>query len=177
MTGKNFTPFPVLKTERLTLRQLISSDDKEIFALRSDDSVNKYLDRKPSKSIDDAKNFIQAITENIQRNDSIYWAITLNGTDKLIGTICLFDFSNDNLKAEIGYELLPGFQGKGIMQEAISKVIDFGMQDIGLHSIEAYTHSANESSKRLLQKLKFIRHRAVDGNFIVFMWTRSKQVS
>ena len=130
MTNKNFTPFPVLNTERLTLRQLISSDDKEIFALRSDDNVNKYLDRKPSNSIDDARNFIQTINENIQRNDSIYWAITLNGTDKLIGTICLFDFSNDNLKAEIGYELLPGFQGKGIMQEATSQVIDFGIQHI-----------------------------------------------
>jgi ribosomal-protein-alanine N-acetyltransferase len=110
-----------LKTERLTLRQLRSSDDKEIFALRSNDNVNKYLDRKPSKSIDDAKNFIQTINENIQRNDSIYWAITLNGTDKLIGTICLFDFSEDNSKAEIGYELLPDFQGKGIMQEALQK--------------------------------------------------------
>src|SRR5829696_2634771 len=123
MTGKNFTPFPVLKTERLTMRQLRSSDDKEIFALRSDDNVNKYLERKASKSFDDARNFIQTINENIQRNDSIYWAITLNGTDKLIGTICLFDFSDDNSKAEIGYELLPGFQGNGIMQEATSKVI------------------------------------------------------
>jgi ribosomal-protein-alanine N-acetyltransferase len=119
MTGKNFTPFPVLKTARLTLRQLGSSDDKEIFALRSNDNVNKYLDRKRSKSIDDAKNFIQTINENIQRSDSIYWAITLNGTDKLIGTICLFDFSEDHSKAEIGFELLPHFQGKGIMQEAL----------------------------------------------------------
>src|SRR5438128_7452754 len=145
MTGKNFTPFPVLKTERLTLRQLISSDDKEIFALRSDDNVNKYLDRKPSKSIDDAKNFIQTINENIQRNDSIYWAITLNGTDKLIGTICLYDFSEDDSKVEIGYELLPGFHGKGIMQEATSKVIDFGFQHLGVNSIEAYTHAENQS--------------------------------
>jgi ribosomal-protein-alanine N-acetyltransferase len=173
MTNKNFTPFPVLKTERLTLRQLISSDDKEIFALRSNDNVNKYLGRKPSKSIDDAKNFIQTINENIQRNDSIYWAITLNSTDKLIGTICLFDFSNDNLKAEIGYELLPDFQGKGIMQEATSKVIDFGIQHIGLNSIEAYTHSENQSSTRLLEKLNFTRHSAGDDNFTIFKLTHS----
>ncbi len=171
MTEKNFTTFPVLTTERLTLRQLISSDDKEIFALRSDDNVNKYLDRKPSKSIDDAKNFIQTINENIQRKDSLYWAITLNGTDKLIGTICLFDFSNDNLKAEIGYELLPNFQGKGIMQEATSKVIDFGIQHIGLNSIEAYTHSENQSSTRLLKKLNFKRHNAGDDNFMIFKLT------
>jgi ribosomal-protein-alanine N-acetyltransferase len=172
MTGKSFTPFPVLKTERLTLRQLISSDDKEIFALRSDDNVNKYLDRKPSKSLEDAKNFIQTINENIQRNDSIYWAITLNGIDKLIGTICLFDFSEDHSKAEIGYELLPGFQGKGFMQEATSKVIHFGFQHVGLNSIEASTRSENQSSRRLLEKLNF-RDSVADEKFLVFKLTHN----
>jgi [ribosomal protein S5]-alanine N-acetyltransferase len=155
------------------LRQLRSSDDNEIFALRSNDNVNKYLDRKPSKSIDDARNFIKTINQNIQRNDSVYWAITLNGTDKLIGTICLFDFSKDHLKVEIGYELLPDFQGKGIMQEAISEVIRFGFQHVGLNSIEAYTHSENQSSTRLLKKLNFKRDSAADQNFTIFKLTHN----
>ena len=171
MGDRNFKPFPVLKTAKLTLRQLVSSDANEIFALRSDSNVNKYLDRKPSKSIDDAKTFIQTINENIQRSDSIYWAITLNGTDKLIGTICLFDFSDDNLKAEIGYELLPGFQGKGIMLEATSKVIDFGSQHIGLNSIEACTHFENQSSTRLLERFNFKRHSVDDNNLMTFKLT------
>ncbi len=171
MAENFFTPFPVLTTDRLILRQLTSSDDKEIYALRSDDNVNKYLGRKPSKSIDDAKNFIQTITVNIKRKDSLYWAITLNGTNKLIGTICLFDFSDDNLRAEIGYELLPDYQGKGIMQEAVSKVIDFGIQYIGLNSIEAYTHAENHSSTRLLEKLNFKKYGADNDNFMIFKLT------
>ena len=173
MNGKNFTPFPVLTTERLTLRQLRSSDDKEIFALRSNDNVNRYLDRKPGKSIDDAKNFIHTINANIQRNKSIYWAIILNGIGKLVGTICLFNFSDDNLKAEIGYELLPDFRGKGIMREATSKVINFGIQHIGLNSIEAYTHAENQSSTRLLEKLNFKRDSAADENFTIFKLTHN----
>lgn len=171
MGGRNFKPFPVLKTERLTLRQLVSGDANEIFALRSNEIVNKYLDRKRSGSIDDAKTFIQTITENIQKNDSIYWAITLTGTDKLIGAICLFDFSDNNLKAEIGYELLPDFQGKGIMQEAASKVIDFGIQHIGLNSIEACTHSENQASTRLLEKFNLKKNGAGEGNFMMFKLT------
>ena len=167
----NFTPFPVLKTERLTLRQLVTRDANEIFALRSDINVNKYLGRNSSKSIDDAQVFIQTINENIQKNISIYWAITLSDTYKLIGTICLFDFSDDNLKAEIGYELLPDYQGKGIMQEATSKVIDFGIQHIGLHSIEAYTHSENQSSRRLLEKFNFKKHSVDGNNLMIFKLT------
>ena len=171
MAGKNFIPFPILKTERLVLRQLAGSDENEIFALRSNRDVNKYLDRKPSKSIDDAKAFIQAINESIQKNDSIYWAIALNNTDKLIGTICLFGFSEDNLKAEIGYELLPGFQEKGIMQEAVSKVIDFGFRHIGLTSIDAHTHSENQRSTRLLEKFNFKKYHNSDNNLIVLRLT------
>ena len=155
------------------MRQLISSDDNEIFALRCSNNVNKYLDRKPSKSIDDASTFILTINKNIQKNESIYWAITWNDTEKLIGTICLFNFSDDNLKAEIGYELLPGFWGKGIMQESISKVIDFGVQQIGLNSIEAYTHSENQSSIRLLEKLNFKMHSSGDDNFVMFKLTHN----
>jgi ribosomal-protein-alanine N-acetyltransferase len=168
MPGKNLTQFPILKTERLTLRQLKNSDDKEIFDLRSNDNVNKYLQRKPSQSIDDAKNFIQTVNQNIQRNNSVYWAITLTGIDRIIGTICLFNFSGDLLKAEIGYELLPNFQGKGIMQEATSKVIYFGFQDIGVNSIEAHTHPENQSSIRLLEKLNFKWHSTLDDDFMLF---------
>ena len=172
MGNRNFKPFPVLKTERLILRQLVSSDANEIFALRSDPNVNKYLDRKPSASIDDAKTFIQIINENIQRNDSIYWAITLSDNDKLIGTICLFDFSDDNITAEIGYELLPGYQGLGIMQEATSKVIDFGIQHMGLNSIKAYTHSENQRSTRLLEKFNFKKENdPAEGNLMLFQLT------
>ena len=58
MLTNAFTPFPVLKTERLTLRQLSVNDDKEIFALRSDKQVNKYLDRDLSNSIEDARKLI-----------------------------------------------------------------------------------------------------------------------
>lgn len=174
MTGRNFTPFPILKTERLILRQLTSTDDNEIFALRSNSNVNKYLDRQPSKTVDDAKTFIQIINENIQKNHSIYWAIVLKSSNKLIGAICLFNFSEDNTKAEIGYELLPDFQGKGVMQEAASNVIDFGSRHIGLRLIEAYTHSENQSSTRLLKKFNFKKYSNADNKFAVFKLTIDK---
>ena len=159
-----FTPFPVLKTERLTLRQLSVNDDKEIFALRSDKQVNKYLDREPSNTIEDARKFIHKIEEVVKQNKGIYWAITLTNNDKLVGTICLFNFSNENDQAEIGYELLPAFQGQGIMQEATSKVIAFALDVIGLKAIEAYTHRENESSSKLLEKFNFKKQENIDNN-------------
>jgi [ribosomal protein S5]-alanine N-acetyltransferase len=39
--------------------------------------------------------------------------------------------------AEIGYELLPEYQGKGIMSEALEKVIGFGFANLGFETITA----------------------------------------
>jgi len=164
MSKRIFTPFPVLKTERLTLRQLSVNDDKEIFALRSDKQVNKYIDRDPSNTIEDARTFIHKIAEVVRQNEGIYWAITLTNDDNLVGTICLFNFSNENDQAEIGYELLPAFQGQGIMQEATSKVIAFALDVIGLKTIEAYTHLENENSSKLLEKFNFRKQENIDNN-------------
>ena len=155
MLNRSFTPFPILITERLTLRQLLINDEQEIFTLRSDSKINKYLDRQVSNTIDDARNFINKVNENIKKNDSLYWAITLSDRNILVGTICLFGFSDENDKCEIGYELLTNFQRQGIMKEASEKVIDYAFNTIKVQKIEAILHRDNQSSIKLLEKLSF----------------------
>ena len=151
MLNGTFTPFPILTTERLTLRQLVINDEQEIFTLRSDSEINKYLDRQISNTIDDARNFINKITEN----DSLYWAITLSDKNILVGTICLFGFSDENDSCEIGYELLTNFQRQGIMKEAAEKVIDYAFNTIKVKKIEAFFHRDNQRSIKLLEKFSF----------------------
>ncbi|MEP7166195.1 MAG: GNAT family N-acetyltransferase [Ferruginibacter sp.] len=155
MLKRTFTPFPILTTERLTLRQLIINDEQEIFTLRSDSEINKYLDRQISNTIDDARNFINRVNENISKSDSLYWAITLSDKNILVGTICLFSLSDENDKCEIGYELLTNYQGQGIMKEAVEKVIDYAFNTIKVQKIEAIFHRDNQRSIKLLKKCSF----------------------
>jgi [ribosomal protein S5]-alanine N-acetyltransferase len=155
MLNRTFTPFPILTTERLTLRQLEINDEQEIFTLRSDSEINKYLNRQISNSIDDARNFINRINENTNNNESLYWAITLRDKNILVGTICLFGFSDENYNCEIGYELLINFQRQGIMKEAVEKVIDYAFNTIKVKKIEAFLHKDNQSSIKLLEKFSF----------------------
>jgi len=155
MLNGTITPFPVLTTERLTLRQLEINDEQDILTLRSDREINKYLDRQISSTIDDARNFINKVNENINKGDSLYWAITLSDNNILVGTVCLFGFSDDNYKCEIGYELLTKFQGQGIMKEAVEKVIDYAFNTIKVKKIEAFLHRRNQSSIKLLEKFSF----------------------
>ena len=167
MEHTNLKTFPILKTERLTLRQLSENDVQEIFTLRSDAIINKYLDRKPSKTLEDALEFI----EKIEKNSLSYWAIVQKGKQKLVGTICLFDISDELKKCEIGYELLTEYQGKGIMREAAKKIIEYSTQTLGLKTIDAYTHKDNQSSSNLLNELNFKstdRDDEANSNLILF---------
>lgn len=151
----NFTPFPVLTTERLILRQLTLEDENEVLAIRSNEMVNKYIDRPPTRTIEDARKFIDRITKNISNNESAFWAITLKNNPALIGSITLWKISKEHERAEIGYELHPDFHGKGIMQEAFTKVVEFGFQTMKLKTIVAFIHKENEPSKKLLEKNNF----------------------
>jgi len=164
-----FNPFPEIKTERLVLRKIEESDYDIILFLRSDITVNKFIERpenRKTKNKTDAIKFIKEINENANNNKSISWGITLKNNPKIVGTICLWNFSNDKKIAEIGYDLNPEFQRIGIMNEALKSVINFGFNKLNLYKVEAFTHKENKSSIRLLKKnrFQFIENRKDEDN-------------
>ena len=142
----------VLDTTRLLLRQLKETDVSAIYSLRSNEQVNRFLDRPTAKDSIDAKTFIQKTLEN----KSYYWGITLKENDQMIGAICLWNEAADMKSAELGYELHPDYQGKGYMDEAMKEVIGFAFRS-GFTSLEAHTHKYNHASTRLLLKHGFVR--------------------
>ncbi|GGX14670.1 GNAT family N-acetyltransferase [Aquimarina muelleri] len=146
----NFIPFPNLQTDRLLLRQLKKEDANSILFLRSDAIVNKYVKRPKTDTVQDAIDFINKINNGIIEHDWIFWGITINGNPDLIGTICLWNFSEDQKIAEIGYDLHPEFHKKGIMNEALNSILNYGYKSLNLEIVEAYTHKNNEASKNLL---------------------------
>lgn len=157
MSTLNSAAFPILKTERLTLRQLAIADQQEVFALRSDPKINKFLDRQICKTNGDAINFIKNVNDNVEKGTTCYWAITLTKTKALVGTICLFDFASGNNSCEIGFELMTKFQRQGLMNEAAQVVIDYVFQTLKFKKIFAVTHVENQSSINLLLKLNFVK--------------------
>jgi len=179
MSNFNFIPFPILTTHRLILRRLEMTDDAEIYSLRSDDRVNEFLDRPKTISIEQARAFIAKIDDGIVRGQSLYWVITQKQDGKLAGTICLWNLVQETATGEVGYELKPEFQGKGIMQEALSAVLDYAFQVMKLEGIEACTHADNARSSRLLEKYDF-RRKANPGDLdtgkeVIYFLERPKE--
>ena len=166
MLQPNFTPFPELRTERLLLRRMTQADMKEIFFLRSDPRVMQYIDKEPAKTLDDAKEYINMINKNIDENVSLLWCICLSDDPtKAIGYICLFKFQFENYRAELGYVLHPDHWRKGLIKEAIIKVMSHAFSSVKLHSIEANINPDNIASGAVLESAGFLREAYFKENY------------
>jgi ribosomal-protein-alanine N-acetyltransferase len=170
MSIDNQKIIPTLESENLILREITLNDDKDLFAIRSHPEVNKFLDRKVMDSEVQAMADIVKLQAGAETNEYLFWAICLKSKDstdkqiisKMIGTICLWNFSDDRKKAEIGYELLPLHQGKNIMFEAVERICRYGFDQLNLDTIEAYTKIVNLKSTKLLEKSGFVPIKSLD---------------
>ncbi|MGM7681323.1 GNAT family N-acetyltransferase [Cytobacillus sp. Hm23] len=150
-----FNPFPLIRTNRLLLRKLELSDSDLIYKFQSNKDNFKYVDLPIYTTLKEAQNYIHRMNKGVENNKWIIWAIADESTNKILGTITIWNISMDQTKAEVGYVLFSGNVGKGIMTEALKKVIEFGFNDMKLKSIEAFTSSLNSKSIALLEKNKF----------------------
>ena len=157
MLELQFTPFPEIQTERLILRKLNLDDDENIFEMRSNPEVMKYIPRPLAVTIDDAIAHIELTIKMSDHNEGINWAMQEKSSNKVIGSIGIFRISKENYRGEVGYILNPRWHGKGLMQEAIQAVISFGFKEMKLHSIEAVIAPENLASAKLLEKNNFRR--------------------
>ncbi len=158
MLKLDFTSFPELETERLFLRQLTNSDIAEIFFLRSDENVLRFIGKEPVKDLQEAEDFIKRVNEECKAGKSILWGIVLKqAPDTVIGTICFWNIKMQHYRAEIGYVLHPSYWRKGMMKEAILKVLDYGFTKMELHSIEARISARNAPSAAILKATGFIQ--------------------
>jgi ribosomal-protein-alanine N-acetyltransferase len=160
-----FKGFPVLETERLTLRAFTIDDTASFFAIRSSSKVMKFMDSFPHETHNESKEMIVQMQDSFIEGAGINWAIELIETRRLIGYIGLWRISYENVWAELGFSLHPDYWGKGFMKEAISEVVRFGFQELHVHRIEASVNPENRASIGLLKSLGFSREAFFRENF------------
>ncbi|SNR38621.1 GNAT family N-acetyltransferase [Flavobacterium sp. ov086] len=151
----DFKNFPQLQTDRLILRNIENTDVNLIHKLHSDEVVNAFVGRDNSSTLQKAQDYILKMQNLIEQNKCIYWIISFKESNDLIGSICLWNFDLENEIVEIGYEMLSEFQGKGIMSEAIKKVIEYAFGEIQAKTITAFPSSDNINSVAMLKKMNF----------------------
>ncbi len=150
-----FERFPVLETERLRLRESRPDDAEATLAVLSSEEVCRYYDLSPLALPSEAAALIAGRAAAFDRWERIRWALARREDDALIGSCGLSRWDEEAGQAELGYELSPAWQGRGLMREALSAVLTFGFQRMQLQQVEANVVPGNEPSLRLLRRLGF----------------------
>jgi [ribosomal protein S5]-alanine N-acetyltransferase len=149
--------FPELQTDRLLLNKMTMDDVPEMFGIRSDAQVMKYINRPLAETHADVEKLITSSDELFAQNEGISWAIRLKDSPTLIGNIGFWRMDKPNYRTEIGYLLSTAQQNKGIMSEALQCVLQYGFDVLGFHSIFADIDPLNEASVKLVQKLGMVQ--------------------
>ena len=161
-----FTSFPEFESERLLFRKISLSDAKDLFHIRSNDDVMRYLDIVRFESISDAEKMVRTLEESYNKETGINWAIVEKLSNNFIGYFGFWRMVFEHCRAEIGYALKPEYWGKGYMYETINKIVRFGFDEMKLHSIEANVNPDNEKSKRVLERIGFKKEAYFRENYL-----------
>jgi len=146
-----------LHTRDLYIRPSTIEDADGLFAMLSDSESMEYWSDPPINHIDEAIRVLQEDIDSDAKGNSMCWSIILNGQDKMVGKCILFNYSQKNYRAEIGYIINRDYWRRGFAQQALEALIGFAFNTLELHRIEADVDPENAGSLGILEKLGFER--------------------
>ena len=100
-----FKSFPEFESKRLQFRKILLSDAKDLFLLRSNDDVMRFMDVVRFESISDAEKLINTIEEGYKKQEGITLAIIDKHSNSFIGYFGFWRMIPEHCRAEIGYAL------------------------------------------------------------------------
>lgn len=151
----------ILETERTILREVNETDAEFILDLLNQPSFIRYIGDRNVRTIDEARDYIASrFTESYQKFGFGMWAVELKETKQTIG-ICGFVKRDSLPDADIGFAFLPQFEGKGYASESAAATLEYGENVLDFKRVLAITSQDNESSGRLLGKLRFKFERLI----------------
>ena len=147
----------ILETERLILRAWEITDLDDLFEYASVNGVGEKAGWEHLKSKDESLEILKMFID-----EKKVFAIVLKENQKVIGSIGIKECRQDldkNLEnllgRELGYVLSKDYWNKGIMTEAVSKVIEYCFKILKLNYLVATYFNYNIESKKVLEKLNF----------------------
>lgn len=146
--------FPIIRTERLLLRQFIESDLENVFKGLSHPDIIKYYGIN-FDSMEATKEQLKWFSDLEESNTGIWWAICSPDNKIFYGAGGLNNLIKEYKKAEIGFWLLTDFWRRGIMTEALPLICTYGFENLKLHRIEGFVDSENTKCKKAMTKLNF----------------------
>ena len=119
------------------------------------------------KNVEVTKNLFKVWEEEYKEPFTYRFIVYSKEFKELIGTIDLVNKNTKEKTGEIGYCYGSKYWGRGYATEALTKVLDFLLNDVGFYLIEARHFITNPASGRVMEKsgMKYeatLRKRYID---------------
>jgi len=137
----------------LLLRQFKIDDAADMYEnWASDPDVTEYITWPPHKDVDASRAVLQEYIEKYTEKDFYHWAIILKETSKPIGSIAIYAQNDCTKMVHVGYVIGKNWWNIGIATEALSRLIEFFFNDVGVNRIEACHSTKLPSSGKVMTK-------------------------
>ncbi|MGE5179254.1 MAG: GNAT family N-acetyltransferase [Bacteroidota bacterium] len=150
MSGSGIVPPEHFDTKRLHLRRPTPADAADVFEYASDPEVTRYLGFPTHRSLETSEGFLRSLPPPGPDSDRFAWAITLLGSDRLIGVV---EIRIRATRADVGYVLTRRCWGQGYMTEAVSPIVEWAREQGSIHRVWATCDVENRASARVLEKV------------------------
>lgn len=164
----NFYPVEAMTLDRVKLRMIEIKDALGIFNIRSNLEMIRFTGIPQMNRMEEAEIFIDSRLDGMKKGKWIYLIIADIKTDELMGTVCLFNFDEKCERCDIGYELLPIYQGNGYVHESIIALTDYGFKIIGVDNIFADINIKNQTSINVVEKAGFNFDKDLENGFKLY---------
>jgi ribosomal-protein-alanine N-acetyltransferase len=159
--------FHGLQGENIYFKTLNVNDGQELHEYASDEDVNRFIGWRLMHTLDETRDYIEVMLKRESAGTHLYASVVLKATQKIIGTVMIFNFDYEAKHAEIGYVFHKDHWGKGYGTEAVSMMDNFAFESLDLHKLHASVVDTNIGSVRVLEKNGFeLEGRLKDYYFI-----------
>jgi uncharacterized cupin superfamily protein/RimJ/RimL family protein N-acetyltransferase len=145
---------PVLETDRLILRPVELSDAPAIFKYASDPIISRYATWEPHKTLEESQDYIKSWIFTNYAAGVITLAICLKDQpDVMLGDVSAFFVSRPNKVMELGTVLHQDYWGRGIVPEALKRLIQYCWETQDVARIQSRCFKENVQSFRMMEKV------------------------
>lgn len=140
----------MLETERLIMRPMVEDDVDEIFAMRSDEDIMRFI-REP-QGRDESLDWIKLVSERWDSEKLGFCVVVEKETDNFLGWCGVWRLQETD-EMEIGYAIEKAQWGKGFATEAAEKFMQYAFEELKTEKLVAVARPENTASRRVMEKL------------------------
>jgi ribosomal-protein-alanine N-acetyltransferase len=147
-----FRDIPELETSRLRLRKIRLDDAEDMFAYARDPETTRWVSWDPHRSLAETRRVIDDhFLAQYDSGEAGQWALVHKAIGKMIGTAGL-RWNEREEAPELGFAIAREYWNRGLMTEAVHRILRYGFEDLKLERVVAKHASTNPGSGRVLAK-------------------------